>query len=55
MKTITVTVNYYRASNGQFMKAFKRKDTTYKHTMNSLQKMGYKHIKGDGINTISVF
>ena len=55
MKTIDVTVKYFRASNGQLMKTFKREQTTYKHTYDSLQKMGYKHIKGNGINTISVF
>lgn len=55
MKTITVTVNYYRASNGQLMKAFKREDTTYKHTMNSLVKIGYKHIKGNGVDKIDVY
>ena len=54
MKTITVTVNYYRASNGQLMKTFTREQTTYKHTMNSLQKMGY-NIKGNGIDKINVY
>ena len=54
MKTITVTVNYYRASNGQLMKTFTREQTTYKHTMNSLQKMGY-NIKGNGIDKIDVY
>ena len=53
MKTINVTVNYFRA-NGQLMKTFTRKQTTYKHTMNSLQKMGY-NIKGNGIDKIDVY
>ena len=55
MKTITVTVNYYRASNGQLMKTFTREQTTYKHTMDSLVKIGYKHIQGDGIDKIDVY
>ena len=55
MKTITVTVNYFRASNGQLMKTFTREQTTYKHTINSLQKMYGYNIKGNGIDKINVY
>ena len=55
MKTITVTVNYYRASNGQLMKTFTREQTTYKIAINSLQKMYGYNIKGNGIDKIDVY
>lgn len=55
MKTITVTVNYFRASNGQLMKTFTREQTTYKHTYDSLVKIGYKRVKGNGVDKIDVY
>ena len=55
IKPINVTVNYYRYSNKELLKTFKRENTTYEHTMNSLNKMGYKHIKGNGINNIDIY
>ena len=54
IKPINVTVNYFRASNGQLMKTFTREQTTYEHTIRSLYKIGYKHVKGNGVDKIDV-
>lgn len=55
IETITVTVNYYKYSNGELLKTFKREETTYKHVINSLFKIGHKVIIGNSVDEIDVY